>query len=499
MKILSAASVRRLEADAIASGAATAAGLMSLAVAGCLEFILSRHDLPKNVLVLAGKGHNGNDALLLASQLRAHGWRVETILTDPPEARARMDLEGIRDEETRARVWSDRPEWSPCNGKCGKWTVVDGLLGSGVSGAPRGAVAEILLWLGGIQDGMTCVALDFPSGMDPDTGEFGELCFAADWTMAIGAVKPGCLVDAARKKVGRLVPIPLDLDWGAGGEDFVTVEVGAGWILPLSADVHKYRKGEVVVWAGSPGMGGAAVLASRAALHAGAGVVRLYTHPDLVPQVALATPEVMVSPVSWDGPLPEKWVGAKVILAGPGIGRSPEAAVFLRRLVEETCASLLLDADALHLLAAQPELLGQMTGRACVLTPHAGELAVLNGVPVVERRAAADYWHQRHSRTVLVAKGPNTLVMDGDGRISFNGTGHPGMATAGMGDVLSGVIAALLARGYSAGVAARLGVCWHGLAADRAAARGSETTLTAGEVICALGTAWRELEARKAG
>jgi len=499
MKILTAPCVRQVEAEAIASGAATAAGLMELAVAGCLDFLLSRHDLPKNVLLLAGKGNNGNDALLLASRLRAHGWRVETILSDKPGVRTRMDLEGIRDEEARARVWPDRPEWSRQNGKREKWTVVDGLLGSGVSGAPRGAVAEILSWLGEIKAGMTGVALDFPSGMDPDTGKFGELCFAADWTLVIGAVKPGCLVDAARKKVGRLVAVPLDLEWGADSEDFITAEVAADGLLPLSADVHKYRKGEVVVWAGSPGMGGAAVLASRAALHAGAGVVRLFTHPDLVPQVALATPEVMVSPVCWDGPLPEKWVGAKVILAGPGIGRSAEAEVFLRRLVEETRAALLLDADALHLLAGQPELLGQMGGRACVLTPHAGELAVLNGVPVGERRAAVDYWHQRHPRTVLVAKGPNTLVMDGDGRITFNGTGHPGMATAGMGDVLSGVIAALLARGYPAGVAARLGVCWHGLAAERAAARGSEATLTAGEVIGSLGESWRELEARKAG
>ncbi len=499
MKIHSAQSVRRLEAEAIASGSATAAGLMELAVAGCLEFILSRHDLPKNVLVLAGKGNNGNDALLLASKLRVQGWRVETILVDPPGARVQMDLEGIRDEEARAWVWPDRPEWSRQYGKREKWTIVDGLLGSGVSGAPRGAVAEILHWLGEIKVGKACVALDFPSGLDPDTGEFGELCFAADWTLAIGAVKPGCLVDAARKRVGRLVSIPLDLEWGESGEDFVTAEVAADWILPLAADVHKYRKGEVVVWAGSPGMGGAAVLASRAALHAGAGVVRLYTHPELVSQVALATPEVMVSPVSWDGPLPEKWAGAKVILAGPGIGRSPEAAVFLRRMVEETRASLLLDADALHLLAGQPELLGQMAGRACVLTPHAGELAVLNGVPVVERRAAVEYWHQRHPRTVLVAKGPNTLVVDAAGQVSFNGTGHPGMATAGMGDVLSGVIAALLARGYSAEVSARLGACWHGLAAERAAARGSEATLTAGEVIYSLGESWRELEARKSG
>lgn len=488
MKILSTAGIREVEARAIASGAATAAGLMEVAVAGCLEFFVSRHDLPRRALVLAGKGHNGNDALLLASLLRAGGWEVETVLSEAPAKRTGIDLEAVRGEERLARVWPDRPE------PRGRWTVVDGLLGSGVSGAPRGAAAEMLRWSAGLGGDMRRIALDFPSGLDPDTGVVHEPCFMADWTLAIGSVKPGCLVDAARNHTGRLAGIPLPLDLPDSAENFVLPRDAASWVKPLPSNIHKYRKGEVAVWAGSPGMAGAAVLASRAALRAGAGVVRLFTHPDVEAALSLATPEIMVQAVRPDGPLPGKLVEAGTILAGPGVGRGAGAATLLRRFAEETRASLLIDADALHLLAAQPELVGLFSARPCVLTPHSGELAVLTGGLVGERKAAVENWHRKHPRTTLVAKGPNTLVVDPLGRISWNGTGHPGMATAGMGDVLSGVIAALLARGYAPETAARLGVCWHGRAAELAVQNGGESNLIAGDVTVSLPAAWREME-----
>jgi len=489
MKILSTAGIREVEARAIASGTATAAGLMEVAVAGCVEFFTTRHDLPRRVLVLAGKGHNGNDALLLASVLRERGWVVETLLSDAPSKRTGIDLEGVRSEERRARVWPDRPA------PRGKWTVVDGLLGSGVSGAPRGKAAEMLQWAAGLGGDMCRVALDFPSGLDPETGAVHKPCFTADWTLAIGSVKPGCLVDAARNHTGRLVGISLPLDLPDSAEDFVLPRDAASWVKPLPSGLHKYRKGEVAVWAGSPGMAGAAVLATRAALRAGAGVVRLFTHPDVEAALSLATPEIMVQAVHPDGPLPEKLTAAGTILAGPGVGRTAGAATLLRRFAEETRASLLIDADALHLLAAQPELVGLFSARPCVLTPHSGELAALTGGAIGERKAAVENWHRKNPRTTLVAKGPNTLVVDPLGRISWNGTGHPGMATAGMGDVLSGVIAALLARGYAPETAARLGVCWHGRAAELAVQSGSESNLTAGDVTGALPAAWREMEA----
>ncbi|MDX6765910.1 MAG: NAD(P)H-hydrate dehydratase [Candidatus Methylacidiphilales bacterium] len=495
MKVLPAGLLREAEAAAIASGAATVEGLMEAAVEGCLRVFAARPDWPRRVLVLAGKGNNGNDALLLASNLRSAGREVVVVSAGPITERTRVNLEQVKREESSAWIWPDHPEVG------GSWTVVDGLLGTGSSGEPRGAVAEMLNWSDGKEIHGVRVALDFPSGMDPDTGSVAGPCFRADWTLAIGAVKPGCLADAARGRVGRLLAITLPLAFppSGKGEAFIGPGEACRWIRPLPADLYKHRKGEVAVWAGSPGMAGAALLASRAALRAGAGLVRLFTHPELVPLLAVATPEVMVRAVECRGALPETLVQSGTILAGPGVGRSKDAGLLLRRLAEETRAAVLLDADALHPLAGQPECLAQFSKRGCVLTPHAGELAVLLGERSTGRREAVKAWHARHPGTVLVAKGPNTLVIDHLGAISHNATGHPGMATAGMGDVLSGIITALMAGGYPPDIAARLGVCWHGRAAELAVEGGAEQTLVAGDVIESLPAAWSEMERLAAG
>jgi NAD(P)H-hydrate epimerase len=484
MKILTASVLREWEAREIASGRVHETELMRVAVAGGAAFLRQWPDAPRRLLVLAGKGHNGNDGLLLASVLRADGWEVEVVLSHPPDQRRSIGIPEVAAEAAAARVWPDIPA------PTGRWTVVDALLGSGGDGAPRGATADMLAWADRFlhASGSVGVALDVPTGL----GSAGPV-FTAAVTLAIGAVKPECLRDASIHHVGRLVPVALPLRDAPPGGEFITPLDAAAWVRPLPAGLHKYRRGEVSVWAGSPGMAGAAALASRAALRAGAGIVRLWTHPDVVATLAVATPEVMVASVADDGPLPPALVGSSVLLAGPGVGRTEASARLLRRLGEETRAALVLDADALVLAAADPALLRAAGARTWVATPHTGELARFLDEPVVERAEALRILCARHPQGVWVAKGPRTLVADAD-TITWNGTGNPGMATAGMGDVLGGIIAALLGQGLSASVAARLGVCWHGAAADAAACAGAEATLTAGDVIEHLPTAWARFQ-----
>lgn len=486
MNILEPAAMRAWEAREIAAGRADEAGLMRAAVAGAAAFLRSWREAPRRLLVLAGKGNNGNDGLLLAATLRAEGWEVCVRLSTPPAARRETALREVAREAAGGEVWSGGNGGFPA----GPWTVVDALAGSGAAGVLRGAVAEMVAAVQGLRGcpGSRFVSLDTPSGL----GTEGAV-FAADATVVLGAVPPICLQDAHRRWVGRLVPVALPLA-GAPEEDrFITPEVAACWLPRLAVDGHKGRRGEVAVWAGSPGMAGAAVLAARAALRAGAGLVRLWTHPELAPVLAAATPEVMVHPLFVEGVLPEALVRAPVVLAGPGVGRGPEAAALLRRLGEETRAALVLDADALYLAAQEPSIFSAARERRMVATPHAGEWRRLLEPCPEERGEAARALAARHRGVAWLLKGPNTLVADAEST-TWNGTGNPGMASAGMGDVLGGVVAALLARGLEAGGAARLGACWHGLAADLACRRVPEALLTAGDVLGALPEAWIAME-----
>jgi len=492
MNILPPEAMRAWEARETAAGRADAAGLMRAAVDGCARFLLAWPDAPRRLLVLAGKGNNGNDGLLLAATLRAAGWDVRTVLADPPESRRPCAWPEVAAEAARAAVW---PALPVADAEGGRWTVADALLGSGASNAPRGACAELITWAAAwkARHGGMAVALDAPSGL----GTEGPV-FPAEATLALGAVQPACLRDAHRALVGRIVPVLLPLGTAPEPDRFITPEMAARWVRPLPAALHKYRRGTVAVWAGVPGMAGAAVLAARAAVRAGAGLVRLFTHPELAPVLAAAVPEVQVASVDAGTPFPETLVGAPVLLAGPGVGRSPQAARLLRRLAEETRAALVLDADALTLAAADESLFSLAAGRPVVATPHAGEWGrFFQDVPA-EREEVVDALRRRHSGVVWVAKGPNTLVGAPDG-LTWNGTGNPGMAAAGMGDVLGGMVATLLARGHPAPEAARLAVCWHGLAADLAARTVPEAVLTAGDVLEHLPQAWAALAEHRRG
>lgn len=414
------------------------------------------------VVVLAGPGDNGGDALYAGARLARRGARVTAVPMDP----ARMHPGGLAAlRAAGGRVERSVPERADL--------VLDGLLGIGGRGGLRPAAAALAER---IPAGALVVAVDLPSGVDADTGEVTGPAVAADATVTFGAYKPGLLIDPGASRVGAVRLVDIGLDLAEPGLEALQHADVAGLLPVPTASSDKYRRGVVGVVAGSEQYPGAAVLAVAGALRGGAGAVR-YVGP-AADAVLARYPEVLVG---------RGRVQAWVVGPGIGAGRTAEVA----RALADQDVPVLVDADGLRGL--DPDV---VRGRRAVtlLTPHAGEAAALLGVPreSVEagRLAAARELAGRYGAAVLL-KGSTTLVAPaGPGPVRVNPTGTPWLATAGSGDVLSGLAGALLAGGLSGLDAGSVAAYLHGLA-GRLAADGAP--VVAHEVAAALPAAWRDV------
>ncbi|MFE0375375.1 NAD(P)H-hydrate dehydratase [Streptomyces inhibens] len=423
------------------------------------------------VVLLVGSGDNGGDALYAGARLARRGAGVAAVLLSPERAHQR-GLAALR--AAGGRVSGDALRDIACAD-----LVVDGIVGIGGRGGLRPEAAQLAR---AARESALVLAVDLPSGVDADSGEVRGDAVRADATVTFGAYKPGLLVDPAREHAGalRLVDIGLTLPEDADVEALQHADVAD--LLPRpTAESDKYRRGVVGVVAGSARYPGAAVLAVAGALRGGAGAVR-YVGP-AADKVLAHFPETLVHP----GP-PDKAGRVQSWVIGPGIGDESDA------LAEVLAADVpvLVDADGLRLLT--PRRVRERTAET-LLTPHAGEAAALlgRGRDEVEaarmesvRELAAQY-----AATVLL-KGSTTLVAGADGPVRVNPTGTSWLATAGSGDVLSGVTGSLLAAGLTARDAGSVGAYLHGLAARRAA--GPEgAPILASEVADHLGAAWRNV------
>lgn len=486
MKILSTNEMKSWEVATL-SGTATEPQLMREAVDGCARLIRELPHLP--ILILCGKGNNGNDGLLLALQLLKDGGRkVVALLSDPVAERRVPPFEEAEKFAKTCPVWPDVSEIP----RDGRWIVVDALLGLGAKGVPRGHAAEVLRWLKK-NPGDIFLAIDSPSGLDADTGEIYEPFFPADSTYAIGSVKAGCLLDRAALAVGRILPVPITLAHDHPIQplgEFYTLRETVAHLVKIPVDAHKHSRGRLGIVAGSPGMLGAATLCSLAAFRAGAGFVKLYQDASLLTS-DIGVPEVVRRPFLPDGELPEDFGECHAHVVGPGIGRTEEVGERFVKTFLQSKRPTVLDADALYWLGKKRELLQKLQPWH-VLTPHQGEMAGLLGHSFTERLDAAKEWTDQFPG-VLVLKGPHTIIAERGKIVSRNSTGGPWLATAGTGDVLAGIISALLAQGYEGYEAARLGVFIHGLAADLFARERGWRGLRASDVAEGLGLAWREL------
>src|SRR5262249_30109171 len=375
--------------------------------------------------------------------------------------------------------------------------IVDAVFGSGLARAPEGAEAEAIRAMNAARErGASVVAVDVPSGIDSDSGAVYPVHLAkADVTVTFHAPKRGLYLYPGADCAGRIVVEPIGIPEGLDTStcDLLDEEWAAQWVKPRPRNSHKNDYGHVLVVAGSPGKSGAAALVCEGALRAGAGLVTLATRA----QVPLPL-EAMTAPLPGDGPLgmrdlePLKAAlkGKSALAIGPGIERGPETAQLIGALLAQAEASV-VDADALNALAEHRESIAPYVRAAPsppIFTPHPGEFARLTGEEterILGDRVDAAVKAAQRFGAHIVLKGAHSVVADPEGTSAICAQGNPGMATAGSGDVLTGIVAAVLARrGGPGGTGdrARLGVFLHAFAGDLAAEQLSETALIAPDI-----------------
>ena len=459
---------------------ATHGGLMDRAGKAALRWIARRYDKSAAILLLAGPGNNGGDAIACAHHLRQQGYQPTLVLcTDaerlPAEARQALSVW----EDAGGDYLDEIPDQ--------EWTlVVDGLLGIGLNRAPQGFIGDLIEWLN--DNEWPVLALDTPSGLNAFTGVAPGACVRADWTLSLIGFKPGLLTGHDSDRCGQVFCDELEL--GEQLPEALGHTVAAGDVarlLPLRPrNSHKGRNGSVGVIGGATGMIGACLLAGRAALHAGAGRVYLGL-VDQGPSVDCQQPELMIRRATELFDIEN----LTTLVIGPGLGDG-SAALQMLDWALRSHLPLVLDADALNLIAHFPPLREHIRRRAypTILTPHPAEAARLlyqDTVEVEADRVAAAQRLAREYSTLCVLKGAGSIVAFADGEYCINTSGNPGQASAGQGDVLSGIIGALLAQGISAGDALLLGVYAHGAAADALVTAGiGPIGLTASETSLAV-------------
>jgi len=436
------------------------------------------------ILVVAGPGNNGGDAWVAAERLREGFHRVvvlDAAGTEPgaPEARAaKAAFTAAGGEATRG--WPQ-----------GRYAlVVDGLLGIGLAREVDAAYADLIARINAA--GCPVLAIDVPSGLDAATGRARGAAVRASNTLTFIALKPGLLTGDGPEHIGRLEVDDLGTGVAAHAAargSLLAPAVVRGWLAPRAADTHKGSFGTLGVIGGNRGMVGAALLAARAALHCGAGKVYAGLLAGDAPTYDPVQPELMLRPV-------DDALSAHVLVVGPGAGASASitsASMFERIVLPAVINSakpLVIDADAINALAVHESVRNLLAaGRKAptVLTPHPGEAARLlhtDTRTVQADRVGAALEIARRFKADIVLKGAGSVCASPDGRFAINTTGNPGLASGGTGDVLAGMIGALLCQGLDATRALHLAVCLHGAAADSLVARGlGPAGLTASELI----------------
>lgn len=511
MLLLTAAEMREYDRTTIEDVGIPGVVLMELAGRGCAEIcqkVIKARGIPTDearVAVVCGAGNNGGDGYVVARHLQNAGARVTTYLLAPPEKLKGDALINYRIlEKTGGHIVdASAPGALPALLPTLKEAhlLVDAILGTGLTRDVREDLAESLRLL----DTLPCprVAVDIPSGVDSDTGAIRGAAIRANHTVTFGLMKRGHWLYPGRALSGEVhlvdISIPTQLIARTGGGcQLLTAQTVKGLLPRRGPTSYKNTFGHLLLCAGSPGKGGAALLSATSALRSGAGLVTLATSSACQKSLEGRALEVMVEPAGPEGGAFLDEYAFSTILAlsqgkqafalGPGLGQTPETFALARRLVQEIPLPAVVDADGLNAIAQDLSCLKETKGPR-ILTPHPGEMGRLLGVStaeVAQNRVEVAQRFAREHQLVLVLKGADTLVAGPAGELFINSSGNPGLATAGSGDVLTGIIGAFLAQGLSPLDAARLGVYLHGAAADYARTSRGETAMIASDVTEAL-------------
>lgn len=518
MRVTTATEMRQLDRLAIDTYGIPGEVLMENAGAQVVRVLWQEfpHLQARRVAVLCGRGNNGGDGFVIARYLHNAGVPVAAFLvgeraTIRGEAAVHLDIlarlgVAIQEAGTSAAVQNISGQLSTYD------VLIDALLGTGLKAEASGLFRETIAAMNAA--GKPIVSVDIPSGLSADEGTILGEHIRADLTVTMALPKRGLLLYPAAEHVGKLVVV--DIGFPAALSDHASVRCHlllaheiARELHARPADTHKGTYGHVLVVAGSIGKTGAGALASMAALRTGAGLVTFAVPRSLNAAMEAKLTEVMTVP------LPECEEGllgaaaAKHILElldrmsalviGPGLGTHPETVQCVHDVLRHTHVPTVVDADGINALALHPDIAGE--GRSpLILTPHPGELARLCKTTTAKIQADRLMAAQEAARALgacVVLKGAHTIIAEPQGAVAINPTGNPGMATAGTGDVLSGMIGGFIGQGYESGMAARVAVFVHGLAGDRAAAKVGQRSMTASDVIEALPHAFHHIEGAK--
>lgn len=513
--LVTGAQMARIDHDAIERGV-SGIQLMERAGRGAARVLGDLVDgfQGKRIVVLCGKGNNGGDGFVIADLAALAGASVSVFLLSTidqikGDARYHVDrvrknglcIQEIRDSNDLGRI---------SHALSGASAAVDALLGTGIRGGPRGLVAGAIETLRDVA--CPILAVDIPSGLDADTGRTDGPCSAATRTVTFGQPKIGQFFYPGRALCGSLYCVDIGLPQAAVNAENVNVRLiaahGGAPLLPRRPpDAHKGDCGRVVILAGSMGFTGAAALSAQGALRSGAGLVRVGAPEGLNDILEVKLTEAMTHPLPEvrkrrclalraRGEIQRLVADADCVALGPGLGTHRETVQLVRRIVHDVQVPLVLDADGINALAGAPDNLKMRTAPT-VVTPHPGEFARLTGLGDEAIRAdpiGSAQTLARSADVIVILKGAPTVVAIPGGRVYVNPSGNAGMATGGSGDVLTGILAALIGQGMEPETAACLGVYVHGLAGDLCAEPMGEAGLIAGDIAAALPRAHRVIE-----
>lgn len=507
MKIISSIQLKELDKYTIANEPIASIDLMERAAVELARAIARRWSTAFHLVVFAGPGNNGGDALAVARLLSLQGYQVEVFLFNTQgklSEECQINLGRLKEcgsvYFTEVSTRFDPPALTE------KHLVIDGLFGSGLNKPLNGGFAAVVKYINASKSPV--VAIDVPSGLmcEDNTYNIRQNMIRADVTLSIQLPKLAFFFPENEEIVGEwtLLDIGLKQEFidTADTPYSITEESEMRRLIrPRKRFAHKGNFGHALIIAGSYGMAGASILAARACLRSGVGLLTvhapIHNHDLLQSTVPEALVQTDIHERYFAGPVDTDPYQA--IAIGPGLGQEQDTALALMEQIQGCPLPLVLDADAINILSSYRNRLSKLPKR-CILTPHIKELERLIGkcMDTYERLTKTKEL-AAYLQSYIVVKGAWTTVVTPEGNCYFNPTGNPGMATAGSGDVLTGILTALLAQGYPQEEACRLGVYVHGLAGDIAADRKGEMGLMASDLIEALPEAWKKLSETKQG
>ncbi|MDP5276376.1 NAD(P)H-hydrate dehydratase [Chengkuizengella axinellae] len=458
----------------------------------------------KKWLILVGKGNNGGDGLVAARHLIEAGFDIKIIYaqsSDTFKGDMIIQYKITKNINLSSSVYQkDTISWTEYDG------IIDALLGTGTKGTPKEPYSSLIDEANA--SGLPIFSIDIPSGLDADTGMIYQPCIQAHQTITLAFLKCGLVQSPGAEASGNVIVKPIGIPISSAENypihtyvlqpSVFTKKLNVDINLPRNVNTHKGTYGHVLVIAGTIQMSGAGLLCSKAALRSGSGLVTWILPKTVAKHMLGVLPEAMLFPIEdknsgqWSLPSTENIINVsknkESIVIGPGLGRFKDDELWLQKIWEGVNSPVVLDADALNIISDAEHFKDWHRNKIpIIITPHPGEMARLMNCTTNEiqenRIQKARAYAVKH-QLIVVLKGAHTIIALPNGSIYINNTGNAGMATGGAGDVLAGMIAGLLAQGFSAEQAAALGVYHHGLAGDRAAAkRNSQNSLIAGDII----------------